>query len=79
MERLVSTVAEAIGMEHEEGLRRLKAEYENGSYAEALDALYTYLINFKQEVLIRQQFELQKDFADKCQAGKIFYYSNVHI
>jgi hypothetical protein len=71
MERLVTSTAEILGMGKSGYWDLLEAAEKQSEFPEAFHALRSYLIVFKNEVLIRNQYELQQDFTRKCAAGKI--------
>ena len=71
MERLVVPMAEIIGMDRPGYMDVLEVGKAKSDMPNANDALRGYLIGFKKEVLIRQQYDLREDFTKQCAAGKI--------
>ena len=71
MERLVVPMAEIIGMDRPGYMDVLEVGKAKSDMPNAYDALRGYLIGFKKEVLIRQQYDLREDFTKQCAAGKI--------
>lgn len=74
MERLVSSIAEVMGMSRDGMWDTLKIEEKQSDIPEAFRALVNYLNSYNPESLIRSQYELRLDFTKKCAAGKIRAY-----
>ena len=71
MERLVMPIAEMMGMQQSGYLDDLEAAQARSDMPEAFGATVTFLVGYKREVYLRDQYDLKMLFAKECQAGRV--------